>query len=110
MFYQDDDNKLKTDNGTADVIITNADNFSSDIAAGTGYTGIIVALIGGLTPLGTVIAAVLFGAMVNGGFMMQVITGVPKSMVFAMQAITLLFFLCSTLMSQYRIQKVTEDV
>tara|TARA_Y100000780_G_scaffold132045_1_gene118673 strand:- start:411 stop:1484 length:1074 start_codon:yes stop_codon:yes gene_type:complete len=83
---------------------------NTDIVAGAGYTGIIVALIGGLTPLGTVIAAVLFGAMVNGGFMMQVITGVPKSMVFAMQAITLLFFLCSTLMSQYRIRRVTADV
>jgi len=36
VFY--DDNKLKTDNGTADVIITNADNFSSDIVAGTGIS------------------------------------------------------------------------
>ena len=34
VFY--DNNKLKTDNGSADVIITSADNFSSDIAAGTG--------------------------------------------------------------------------
>ena len=36
VFY--DDNKLKTDNGTADVIITNADNFLSDIVAGTGIS------------------------------------------------------------------------
>ena len=34
VFY--DDNKLKIDNGTADVVITEADNFSSDIVAGTG--------------------------------------------------------------------------
>jgi len=34
VFY--DDNKLKVDNGTADVVITEADNFSSDIVAGTG--------------------------------------------------------------------------
>ena len=34
VFY--DNNKLKIDNGTADVIITEADNFSSDIQAGTG--------------------------------------------------------------------------
>tara|TARA_R100000654_G_scaffold30173_1_gene54832 strand:- start:25 stop:282 length:258 start_codon:yes stop_codon:yes gene_type:complete len=34
VFY--DDNKLKVDNGTADVTITQADNFSSDIVAGTG--------------------------------------------------------------------------
>ncbi len=36
VFY--DDNKLKTDNGTVDVTITNADNFSSDIVAGTGIS------------------------------------------------------------------------
>tara|TARA_X000000368_G_scaffold276334_1_gene219215 strand:- start:1194 stop:1448 length:255 start_codon:yes stop_codon:yes gene_type:complete len=34
VFY--DDNKLKVDNGTADVVITEADNFSSDIVAGLG--------------------------------------------------------------------------
>ena len=34
VFY--DDNKLKIDNGSADVVITQADNFSSDIVAGTG--------------------------------------------------------------------------
>lgn len=34
VFY--DNNKLKIDNGTADVVITQADNFSSDIVAGTG--------------------------------------------------------------------------
>ena len=34
VFY--DDNKLKIDNGTAEVVITEADNFSSDIVAGTG--------------------------------------------------------------------------
>lgn len=34
VFY--DDNKLKVDNGTADVVITEADNFSADIVAGTG--------------------------------------------------------------------------
>jgi hypothetical protein len=34
VFY--DGNKLKTDNGTTDVTITTADNFSGDIVAGTG--------------------------------------------------------------------------
>ena len=33
VFY--DDNKLKIDNGTAVEVITEADNFSSDIVAGT---------------------------------------------------------------------------
>jgi len=36
VFY--DGNKLKYDNGSSDVIITEADNFSSDIVAGTGIS------------------------------------------------------------------------
>jgi hypothetical protein len=36
VFY--DGNKLKYDNGSADVIITEADNFSADIVAGTGIS------------------------------------------------------------------------
>lgn len=34
VFYEN--NKFKTDNGTQNVTITEADNFSSDIVAGTG--------------------------------------------------------------------------
>jgi len=34
VFYEN--NKFKTDNGTQDVNITSADNFSADIVAGTG--------------------------------------------------------------------------
>jgi len=34
VFYEN--NKFKTDNGTQNVTITEADNFSADIVAGTG--------------------------------------------------------------------------
>jgi len=34
VFYED--NKFKTDNGTQNIDITSADNFSADIVAGTG--------------------------------------------------------------------------
>ena len=36
VFY--DGNKLKYDNGTADVVINEVDNFSGDIVGGTGIT------------------------------------------------------------------------
>lgn len=62
VFY--DDNKLKTDNGTADVIITNADNFSSDIAAGTG---IQTAESGGQTTISVANAVVLDTETIEGG-------------------------------------------
>ena len=37
-----------------------------DISVGYGFTGIIIALLGRLHPAGTVLAAIFFGALVNG--------------------------------------------
>ena len=37
-----------------------------DVLTGLGFTGIIVGMIGGLNPLGALIAALLFGALENG--------------------------------------------
>lgn len=76
---------------------------NTDISAGIGYTGIIVAMIAGLNPLGALVAAILFGGLVNGGFMMQVLTGVPKAIVYATQGIVLLSFLCASVLVRYRL-------
>jgi general nucleoside transport system permease protein len=80
------------------------DRLSGSIAQNLGFTGILVAMCGGLSPLGTLLAAILFGGLVNGGFMMQILTGVPASMVYVMQAVVLLFFLCSGLLATFRIR------
>jgi len=62
VFY--DNNKLKIDNGTADVIITEADNFSSDIQAGTG---IQTAESNGQTTISVADAVVLETETIDGG-------------------------------------------
>ena len=62
VFY--DDNKLKIDNGTADVTITEADNFSSDIQAGTG---IQTAESNGQTTISVADAVVLETETIDGG-------------------------------------------
>ena len=63
VFY--DDNKLKIDNGTADVTITQADNFSSDIVSGTG---IVTSEAGGQTTISVKDADVLLqNEDINGG-------------------------------------------
>jgi len=74
-----------------------------DISTGYGYTGIIVAMLGGLNPLGVVAASVFFGALVNGSVRMQIATGVPVSLVSAIQAIVLLFLISAQVLAQYRI-------
>ena len=63
VFY--DNNKLKIDNGTADVTITQADNFSSDIVAGTG---IVTSESGGQTTISVKDADVILqNEDINGG-------------------------------------------
>lgn len=74
--------------------------------AGYGYSGIIVAILGQLHPLGVVIASVLFGALLNGATLMQIKTGVPSALIYAIQAILLLFFLAGWAACNFRLRRV----
>jgi len=80
-----------------------------DISSGFGFTGIIIAMLGGLHPVGVIIAAIMFGGLVNGGIRMQVLTGVPTALISAIEAIVLLFFLTAAVMTRYQIRIVRED-
>lgn len=73
---------------------------------GYGYSGIIVAILGQLHPLGVVIASVLFGALINGATLMQIETGVPSALIYAIQSILLLFFLAGWAMCNFRLRRV----
>jgi len=75
--------------------------------AGYGYSGIIVAILGQLHPLGVVIASVLFGALLNGATLMQIKTGVPSALIYAIQAILLLFFLTGWAACNFRLQRAS---
>lgn len=70
-----------------------------------GYTGIIVAILGQLNPWGVVIAAVLFGALVNGATFMQIKTGVPSALIYAIEAIILLFYLAGWAASSFKLRR-----
>jgi general nucleoside transport system permease protein len=76
-----------------------------DISTGYGFTGIIVALLARLNPIGTVFAAILFGALVNGSTSMQISTGVPVALVYAVQGLTLIFILVADVLGRYRIRR-----
>ena len=73
---------------------------------GYGYTGIIIAILGQLRPAGIVVAAILFGALVNGATLMQIKTGVPSALIYAVEAILLLFFLAGWAACSFRLRKV----
>ena len=79
-----------------------------DLSTGYGFTGIIVALLGGLNPLAIVPAGIFFGGLINGSVRMQIITKVPAALMSAVQAIILLFLLASQAIVRYRIRRVDD--
>jgi simple sugar transport system permease protein len=78
------------------------------ISLGFGYTGIIIAMLGGLHPLGVILAAIFFGGLINGSFMLQIVTGVPSALVSAIQAVVLLFLLGARAAVAYRVRVIRD--
>jgi simple sugar transport system permease protein len=65
--------------------------FIDGFSPGYGWDGLAVALVGGLNPVGALLAAILFGALRSGGMIMTRATGVPLDIVFLLQALVILF-------------------
>jgi len=91
--------------GTIEVFGANT-RIDHNLLSNFGYTGILVALIGGLTPLGTVLAAIVFGGLMNGGLIVQVLLGVPNSIITAIQGIVVIFVLAASLLTQFKISRI----
>jgi simple sugar transport system permease protein len=60
------------------------------ISSGYGFSGIVVALFGGLHPAGIVPAAVFFGLLLVGADMTQRSAGVPANMILVLQGVIIL--------------------
>ena len=58
---------------------------------GYGFDAIAIALLGKTNPFGVVLAAILFGAMKNGGTRMQFMTQIPVDIITVIQGLILLF-------------------
>ncbi|GAB2482779.1 ABC transporter permease [Jatrophihabitans fulvus] len=70
---------------------------TQDVDAGFGFDGITVALLGQATPLGTVLAGLLFGAFRAGGVVMNSETTTPSDVVSVLQPVIVLFVAAPTL-------------
>jgi simple sugar transport system permease protein len=77
-----------------------------DLSPGYGFTGIIVAILGGLHPIGVIFSSFFFGGLINGSVRMQIVTRVPVALVNVIQSIILLFLLGAQLIARYRIRRV----
>jgi ABC-type uncharacterized transport system permease subunit len=60
------------------------------VAGGFGFAGILVALLGGLRPLGILVAAFFLAALKTGSDGLQAGTGIPSSLAFVIQGLVLL--------------------
>ena len=84
---------------------------TADIAGSFGFDAITVALLGRAKPMGTVLAALLFGALRTGGRTMQSNTTTPLDIVLVIQALIVLFIAAPTLVRYiFRIKNLkTQD-
>lgn len=73
-------------------VLGHHDSLSPSMAGTIGFDAITVALLGRATPLGTVLAGLLFGALGVGGVAMQASSaGTPKELTQVLQALIVLF-------------------
>jgi simple sugar transport system permease protein len=73
-------------------VLGKGDSLSISMAGTIGFDAITVALLGRATPLGTLLAGLLFGALSVGGVAMQASSaGTPKELTQVLQATIVLF-------------------
>jgi simple sugar transport system permease protein len=80
---------------------------TSGIGGSFGFDAITVALLGRGTPIGTIFAALLFGALRAGGLTMQASTETPLDLVLVIQALVVLFIAAPALIKAiFRLKKI----
>ncbi|SJZ45456.1 simple sugar transport system permease protein [Cetobacterium ceti] len=76
-------------------------SYKQGITATYGFDGIAVALLGKNTPVGTLLAAILFAALRVGGRAMQFNTNVPSQIVIMIQAIIILLIAADNMIRKW---------
>jgi ABC-type uncharacterized transport system permease subunit len=67
------------------------DGTTTGFTGAAGFNGIVVALFGGLHPLGTVLASFLFGGLLVGGNALQRAVQVPSALIVALNGLIVVF-------------------
>lgn len=74
------------------------------LSPGYGYTGIVIAMLARLNPVGVLPAAVFFAVVITGAEGMSRATGVPVFLSDVIQGVSLLCMLTALLFTQYRLR------
>ena len=78
-----------------------------DMSPGYGYSGIVIAMLAGLHPLGVVAAAVFVAGILVGADSMSRAVGVPTYIADVIVSVSLLAMLVAAMLAQYRIVRST---
>jgi len=90
--------------GTTEILGVNK-ALTPGFSPGYGFDGIAIALLGGSSPLGVVLSAILFGVLRAGATPMQAATGIPIDLVVVIQALVIMFVAAPALIRElYRIK------
>ena len=73
------------------LVIGTVGQLSLDLSGGLGFNAIALALLAGLRPSGVVLAALLFGALTQGGRSMNIDTGIPFDLLLFIMALVIMF-------------------
>lgn len=76
-----------------------------DMSPGYGYSGIVIAMLAGLNPLGVIAAGVFVAGVLVGADSMSRAIGVPTYLADVIVAVALLSVLVATLLAQYRVHR-----
>lgn len=74
------------------------------LSGGTGFIGIVVALLAKLNPLAVVPTAILYAALSVGADAMQRSTDAPSSIIFILQSLIVLFVIASDFLRYWRVR------
>ena len=75
-----------------------------DMSPGYGYSGIVIAMLAGLHPLGVVLGSVFVAGVLVGADSMSRVMGVPTYIADVIVATSLIAVLVATLLTQYRVR------
>jgi simple sugar transport system permease protein len=78
------------------------DGSSSGFTGSAGFNGIVAALFGGLHPLLTIPASILFGALLVGANKMQRVVQVPSALITALNGLVVVFVVSSEIIRKQR--------
>lgn len=79
-------------------------NLTLDLSPGFGYTGIVVAMLAMLHPLGVIAAAIFVAAVFVGADAMSRTAGVPSYIAQVMVAVSLLAMVTAIMLTRYRVR------